>query len=113
VNKEQRKPYFRVVHEAEKAADSAHPEGWAFSLCHGCVYAFWTEDGPVCEHPIIDMATDAGDHAGEVWSGTDCWGFRPKGGLAGFRARLFDQIERIREDAWDDLWWDFIHEVRC
>jgi hypothetical protein len=33
--------------------------------------------------------------------------------LAGFRARLFDQIERIREDAWDDLWWDFIHEVRC
>ena len=52
-------------------------------LCHFCKYANWIgscqEPDLDCKHPLEAIAEgDWGDHPFNVWTGSDCWGFRPK-----------------------------------
>ena len=62
-------------------------DGLGLGLCNACRFAEWS--GP-CDMPDLDCKHPLGKSAwgplwsggrrspGDVWSGDDCWGFRPK-----------------------------------
>lgn len=100
MNKEQRTPYRAICWQVAREADAALKEGWSFSLCHICRYVEWTGssdiDGPRCRHPVKRLSEDW-DHTDDVWSGDDCWGFRPDGTLEQMTERMRETIEWQRE----------------
>ena len=58
--------------------ETAVVDWWgASSLCYFCRYARWDgscEDTELtCEHPLAIVS----EQSDNVWSGDDCWGFRP------------------------------------
>lgn len=78
MNKEQRQPYRDLI--------DLMPRG--YGLCNFCKFAQW-EGGSCCDadlectHPL-DVINGNGideEHPYNVWSGDDCWGFRPSESL--------------------------------